>query len=638
MRNTILIDGYHAVIEYDPDIEMFRGQFVDINGGADFYARDVATLKREAKISLGVFLDMCREDGVEPRRMFSGKFNLRLSPELHANITAAAQAKGESVNQWITDQLGEVVNVPPKKSVDPSPKRNTKPDKIDEKAIAWAIKHLQKHGDTDIFPRPFEYLLLDTDTVRDYVKKIDLSSYDTSDARICAVPKSGLEFRMSHQLDPIDALIYAAFIYELSGIVERNRVPVKDRVACSYRIQSSSSGDLFPSDNGWTNYDTMSRALANRYKYVLHVDIASFYNQIYHHRLQGALQRMGVGAQRSTNIGRFLGMFTARQSQGIPIGPAASHVLAEACLDDVDQFLMDKEFQLTRYADDFRLFVNSVRDARDALRHLTHYLYTAHRLAIQSSKTRIQLSSEFLACLESDERRKEEEDERILDEYVQNLIGYGDIGIEELMEDTSDESQPEVLTRLFENALDSAEVRTGTIQHLLRRSRSPALHQLVLDNLELLIPVFRDVCLYFLSTFPEDPGTAREIGDIFIDFAQNSEYSCEFIRMWVLHMLQDRPAMAEYRDADTLAEKSECDLGKRPRALLAKAYHKAPWVRQQKETIMSLSSWDRRAVIYAADILPDDEKVHWLKTIKARGDTLDRAIASYLLSSRKRAA
>lgn len=125
MRNTILIDGYRAVIEYDPDIEMLRGEFVDLNGGADFYARDVATLKREAKKSLEVFLEMCREDGVEPRRRFSGKFNLRLPPELHADIAAAARSQGASINQWITSQLGAVVSAPResvRKSAAPSTK------------------------------------------------------------------------------------------------------------------------------------------------------------------------------------------------------------------------------------------------------------------------------------------------------------------------------------------------------------------------------------------------------------------------------------------------------------------------------------------------------------------------------------
>lgn len=67
MTNTISIDGYRAVVQYDPEIEMFRGEFVDLNGSADFYAQDVEGLKREAKESLDVFLDMCREDGVQSR-------------------------------------------------------------------------------------------------------------------------------------------------------------------------------------------------------------------------------------------------------------------------------------------------------------------------------------------------------------------------------------------------------------------------------------------------------------------------------------------------------------------------------------------------------------------------------------------
>lgn len=105
MRNTMEIDGYRAVIEFDPDIDMFRGEFLDLNGGADFYAKDVAGLRREGAISLKVFLDMCREDDVEPRRRFSGKFNLRIPPTLHATIAVAAAAKGKSLNQWVTDEL-----------------------------------------------------------------------------------------------------------------------------------------------------------------------------------------------------------------------------------------------------------------------------------------------------------------------------------------------------------------------------------------------------------------------------------------------------------------------------------------------------------------------------------------------------
>ena len=103
------IGGYRAIIQFDPDIEMFRGEFVGLNGGADFYARDVPGLRREGAASLKVFLQMCEEDGAEPGRPYSGRFNLRIPSELHANVAAAAAAEGKSLNQWITDTLGDRV-------------------------------------------------------------------------------------------------------------------------------------------------------------------------------------------------------------------------------------------------------------------------------------------------------------------------------------------------------------------------------------------------------------------------------------------------------------------------------------------------------------------------------------------------
>ena len=105
MINTMEINGYRATIQYDPDIDMFRGEFIGLNGGADFYGTDIQSLRQEGATSLQVFLDMCAEDGVEPRKEYSGKFNLRISPSLHAEIAAQAIATVKSLNQWIADLL-----------------------------------------------------------------------------------------------------------------------------------------------------------------------------------------------------------------------------------------------------------------------------------------------------------------------------------------------------------------------------------------------------------------------------------------------------------------------------------------------------------------------------------------------------
>jgi predicted HicB family RNase H-like nuclease len=111
MMNVMEFDGgYKATIVYDPEIEMFRGEFYGLNGGADFYAADAAGLKREGEISLRVFLRMCEEDGIPPRKP-GGKFALRLEPEIYARAGLAAKAHGLSLNQWIAQVVKEAAGV-----------------------------------------------------------------------------------------------------------------------------------------------------------------------------------------------------------------------------------------------------------------------------------------------------------------------------------------------------------------------------------------------------------------------------------------------------------------------------------------------------------------------------------------------
>ena len=66
VNNVMSIEGYQAVIQFDADIGMLRGEFIGLNGGADFYADSVAGLLDEGKKSLRVFLDACRGKGISP--------------------------------------------------------------------------------------------------------------------------------------------------------------------------------------------------------------------------------------------------------------------------------------------------------------------------------------------------------------------------------------------------------------------------------------------------------------------------------------------------------------------------------------------------------------------------------------------
>ncbi|WP_165008729.1 type II toxin-antitoxin system HicB family antitoxin [Neisseria yangbaofengii] len=106
MNNIMIINGRKAVIQYDPETEMLRGEFIGLNGGADFYADNVADLHKEGAVSLQTFLDVCAEQGLEPYKHYSGHFNVRVSPKIHA---AAAAASNISLNEWINQTLERAV-------------------------------------------------------------------------------------------------------------------------------------------------------------------------------------------------------------------------------------------------------------------------------------------------------------------------------------------------------------------------------------------------------------------------------------------------------------------------------------------------------------------------------------------------
>ena len=107
--SVMTVDDYKAKIEYDPELDMFRGEILGLTGGADFYGKTPKELRAEFRKSLAVFLEVCKEKGIEPRRSYSGKFNLRISPDLHERLAIAAQAEGKSINSWVQETLAQRV-------------------------------------------------------------------------------------------------------------------------------------------------------------------------------------------------------------------------------------------------------------------------------------------------------------------------------------------------------------------------------------------------------------------------------------------------------------------------------------------------------------------------------------------------
>ena len=108
--NIMNVDGYKAKIDYDPELDQFRGEILGLNGSADFYGKNPASLRKEFKNSLRVFLDVCKEKGIKPTKKYSGKFNLRIPPKLHSKIAAQATAEDKSLNQFVSEILEQSID------------------------------------------------------------------------------------------------------------------------------------------------------------------------------------------------------------------------------------------------------------------------------------------------------------------------------------------------------------------------------------------------------------------------------------------------------------------------------------------------------------------------------------------------
>ncbi|MCR4690525.1 MAG: type II toxin-antitoxin system HicB family antitoxin [Lachnospiraceae bacterium] len=67
---------------------------------ADIFRR-MDEIEKEFKASVDDYIEWCMEDGVEPEKPYSGKFNVRFTPELHQQAAVGAKMLGISLNSFV---------------------------------------------------------------------------------------------------------------------------------------------------------------------------------------------------------------------------------------------------------------------------------------------------------------------------------------------------------------------------------------------------------------------------------------------------------------------------------------------------------------------------------------------------------
>jgi hypothetical protein len=164
----------------------------------------------------------------------------------------------------------------------------------------------------------------------------------------------------------------------------------------SYRL-STEEDRFFDASRSWRFYkqSIVEQLAGEDDKVVVQTDISSFYERIYHHRLENLLREyIGQEGRVPLQIDRMLTKMSAGRSFGLPVGGQCSRILAEVMMIPIDETLTQEGVNWFRYVDDFILVCASHQDAYEALSILSHGL-ADYGLSLNRTKTTILNSKHY---------------------------------------------------------------------------------------------------------------------------------------------------------------------------------------------------------------------------------------------------
>lgn len=116
MKNLGPYNGYIGSLEFDSNDKILHGKILFIRDIITYEAENAAEIENAFKEAVDEYLEDCKFLGVDPDKSLSGTFNVRISPDLHKEISQKSTLKGISLNQYVTQALehyahqGEEIN------------------------------------------------------------------------------------------------------------------------------------------------------------------------------------------------------------------------------------------------------------------------------------------------------------------------------------------------------------------------------------------------------------------------------------------------------------------------------------------------------------------------------------------------
>jgi Reverse transcriptase (RNA-dependent DNA polymerase) len=500
---------------------------------------------------------------------------------------------------------------------------------VEEAHFKRAILHLADLGDTDILPPLFEFQFF-KEAADPVVKKL-LSfapgAYLPVGVFEVLSPKTQTSFRIAHQLHATDALLFTAAAIEVAEAIDDARLE-PEHGAFSYRFdRDPTSSSLFTDEctyHEWlisiSNMCEPDEAFSNDLL-VLETDISDFYGRIYFHRIEHVLDDVEAANAPRKVIENIIRNSRARQSHGLPVGGAASRIIAEGVLIDVDTMLRREGFKFTRFVDDFRIIVDNPAQAHTALCRLAEHLMLTEGLSLNAAKTRIvpasaikdEIDNSFSEVFTNEERNG-------LDRYLKAIYDSEDV-----VETIADEIDVKTLIEKLEKIIKLDKIDYTSVKLILRALRVNSV-----DNVEyftsqfsqLLYFIPRDFCILLGSQVQQNPVNSDLIAEKLLALVGTSPFrDMALVRIWVNHLfVAGALPITDARMSQLMFGSTQIE--RRQHILLRGRLKDRAFFREAKTRFGDLSEWEKPAVMLGASCLAASEYDAWLGFCKNKSTNI----------------
>ncbi|VAW73759.1 hypothetical protein MNBD_GAMMA14-2384 [hydrothermal vent metagenome] len=101
--------GYEAVISFDEEDQILHGRALNVRDVISFHGESTGEVRQAFEEAIDDYLVDCAEQGKNPDKPFSGKFVVRVKPDVHRQAVILAAREHVSLNVWLASAVEEKI-------------------------------------------------------------------------------------------------------------------------------------------------------------------------------------------------------------------------------------------------------------------------------------------------------------------------------------------------------------------------------------------------------------------------------------------------------------------------------------------------------------------------------------------------